>query len=121
MDPSAERRVREEWDTGRIHHGETLEHASNWPLFDPAWLLDRQDLTVVGERRVAGREGIVVEADEPAGFLLPGSNRCVGVADRVRGVILSAEAWLDRELLMVEEFLEVVFNEHQDPDLFVTR
>jgi hypothetical protein len=59
-----------------------------------------------------------VQADEAAGFLLPYSNRCVAVVDRERGLVLSAEAWLDDELLMIEELVEIAFDEPLDPGLF---
>jgi hypothetical protein len=35
-----------------------------------------------------------------------------------RGVVQRAEAWLGDELLMVEEMLDVVFDEPLDPSLF---
>ncbi len=59
-----------------------------------------------------------MQADEAAGFLLPGSNRCVAVVDRERGLVLSAEARLDDELLMVEELVEIALDEPLDPSLF---
>ncbi|MGB2873891.1 MAG: hypothetical protein WBB76_00285 [Gaiellaceae bacterium] len=113
-----DQRVREELDTGVVRFGETLEDASNWPLLDPDWLIDDPGLTAIGECQVGGREGIVVKADAPAGLLLHGADRCVGVVDRERGVVLRAEAWLGEHLLMVEELVEVVFDEQLDESLF---
>ncbi|HTS74264.1 MAG TPA: hypothetical protein VMG74_11185 [Gaiellaceae bacterium] len=110
-------RAREELDSGWVLQRNELEEAGNWPLFDPSWLFSANPVPI-GEREVAGRAGIVVRADEAAGFLLPNSNRCVAVVDRERGLILSAEAWLDDELLMVEELVEIAFDEPLDPRLF---
>jgi hypothetical protein len=115
---NADRRVREEWDTGAVRQGQSLEDATNWPLLDPGWLTDDPHLTIVGQREVAGRPGIAVEAIAPAGMLLPGSDRCVGVVDRERGLLLRCEAWLGDELLMVEEMTEATFDEPLDPALF---
>lgn len=119
-----DRQVHEEWDSGRVHDAVSLEESTNWPLLDPAWLADHQPLTIVGPREAAGREGVAVETigeDGPAGMLLPGANRCVGIFDRERAVLLRCEAWLDDELLMVEELTEVVFDEPLDPQLFGSR
>ena len=68
---------------------------------------------MVGERR-----GAAFEARRPAGFLLPGADRCVGIFDSDRDVLLRAEAWLGDELLMIEEILEVRFDEVLDASLF---
>jgi hypothetical protein len=92
-----------------------------WPLFDPSWLADQPPLNVLGEVVVSGRAGMALEAvgvDGPAGMLLPGANRCVGVFDQQRAVLLRCEAWLDDELLMVEELTEVVFDEPLAPQIF---
>jgi hypothetical protein len=110
-------RAREELDSGWVLQRRELEEVGNWPLFDPSWLFDANPAPV-GEREVAGRAGIVVQADKAAGFLLPYSNRCTAVVDRERGLVLSAEASLDDELLMVEELVEIAFDEPFDPAIF---
>lgn len=110
-------RAREELDSGWVLQRRELEEVGNWPLFDPNWLFSANPAPI-GEREVAGRAGIAVQADEAAGFLLPYSNRCVAVVDRERGLVLSAEAWLDDELLMIEELVEIAFDEPLDPGLF---
>jgi hypothetical protein len=117
---SADRKVYERWERGQFER-DALEDATNWPLFDPSWLADHQPLNVLGEVVVSGRAGIALEAvgvDGPAGMLLPGANRCVGVFDQERAVLLRCEAWLDDELLMVEELTEVVFDEPLAPQVF---
>jgi hypothetical protein len=118
--------VREEaLDTGKIWiraSGDIRDNASHWPLFLLDWLLDHPPLKVIGERVVDGRRGIAVEsigADGPAAMLLPGANRCVAVVDQERAVILRCEAWLDDELLMVEELTEVRFDDPLRDRLFV--
>jgi hypothetical protein len=113
--------VYEEWERQRLEW-DALEDATNWPLFDPSWLAAHAPLNVLGEQIVSGRAGMALEAlgaDGPAGMLLPGANRCVGVLDQERAILLRCEAWLDDELLMVEELTEVVFDEPVDPQTFV--
>jgi hypothetical protein len=116
--------VREEWDTGRVvlaHSGDLTDDASHWPLLVTDWLYARPPLRVVGEREVGGRRGIAVESrgeNGPASMLLPGANRCIGVFDHERAILLRCEAWLDDELLMVEELIEVAFDEPLDPQIF---
>ena len=102
-------RVREQPDSGEARYVDKLHDAAHWPLVETAWLMEAGDLAYVGPRRIAGREGAVYEAHEPASLLLPGSDRVVGVFDVERAVLLRAEAWLADELLMVEEFTEVQF------------
>ena len=117
---SSHRRVYEEWRWGKFEH-HVLEDARNWPLFDPGWLIDYSPLCVLGERVVSERVGVALEAigvNGPAGMLLPGANRCIGVCDQERAVLLRCEAWLDDELLMVEELTSVVFDEALDWRVF---
>jgi hypothetical protein len=114
---SADRRIREESDTGEVRYGE-IEDAENWPLLKPDWLANALDLVYLDGRQVAGRDGVAFEAYEPAEFLLPGSDRTVGVFDAERAVLLRAEAWRQHELLMVEEMTEVFFDGPLDAALF---
>lgn len=79
-------------------------------MFSLDWLLHGNTAEVIDEVTVAGRAGIAVEARDPAGMLLRGSDRCVCVLDRLRRILLSCEAWLGDELLMVEELTEVEFD-----------
>jgi hypothetical protein len=105
------RDVREEWDSGLIRNV-PLDDADHWVLFDPNWIADQPDITVLGEQVVAGRPGIALEAvgeQGPAGMLLPGANRCLAVLDLSYDVLLRCEAWRDDELLMIEELTEVSF------------
>jgi hypothetical protein len=102
--------VREERDTGQARDLDKLHDADHWPLIETPWLTDAEDLAYVGQRRAAGRDGTVYEAREPASFVLPGSDRVVGVFDMERAVLLRVEAWLADEPLMVEEFTEVQFD-----------
>ena len=117
---SADRRIREEWDTGEVRQGDTLEDASNWPLLKTDWLADTPDLVYLGTRQVAGRDGAAFEAHQPAPFLLPGSDRSVGVFDAERALLLRVEAWLGDELLMIEEMTEVRLDDLLDPTLFAS-
>ena len=113
-------RVHEEWNSGRIHDARLIEDAMYWPLLDPSWLTAHEPVRALGPRVAAGRNGFAVEAigaGGPAGMLLPGANRCVGVLDDEFAVLLRCEAWLDDELLMVEEMTEVVFDEPFDDEL----
>jgi hypothetical protein len=107
---SADGQAWEQLDGGLVLHRGELDALGNWPLFDSGWVFHASP-TPIGEREVAGRLGIVVEAHDAAGFLLPGANRCVAVVDCERGIVLAAEAWLDDELLMIEELIEVIFDE----------
>jgi hypothetical protein len=117
---SEDRRIREERDTGEVVQPNELQQAANWPLIDARWFADAPDLVYLGTREVAGREGAAFEAHTPAGFLLPGSNRCVGVFDAERGVLLRVKAWRGDELLMIEEMREVSFDSPLDTDLFAS-
>jgi len=102
--------VREVRDTGEVRDLDKLDDAAHSPLIETSWLTDAQDLAYVGRGRAAGRDGTVYEAQRPASFLLPGSDRVVGVFDMERAVLLRVEAWLADEPLMVEEFTEVRFD-----------
>ena len=116
---SADRKIREESDTGEVRYPGELEDeqlaASRYRL-----LANSSDRDYLGEREVADRRGVAFEANRPAGFLLPGSNRSVGVFDAERNVLLRAEAWLGEELLMIEEMVEVRFDEVLDDSLFIS-
>jgi hypothetical protein len=114
---SADRRIREELDTGDVRYG-GIEDAGNWPLLKPDWLANAADLVYLGARQVGGRDGHAFEASEPAGFLLPGSDRTVGVFDAERAVLLRAEAWRHDDLLMIEEMTDVLFDAPLDAALF---
>jgi hypothetical protein len=103
--------IRERRDTGEARDVDKLHDADYWPLIETSWLTDAGDLAYVGRRRAAGRDGAVYEARVPASFLLPGSDRVVGVFDIERAVLLRVEAWLADEPLMVEEFIEVEFDQ----------
>jgi hypothetical protein len=111
------RRVREQLDSGVVYQRRELEEAGPWPLFDSSWVFSA-DPVPLSVRQVAQRSGIAVQADDAASFLIPGANRCVAVVDRERGVVLSAEALRDDEPLLIEEIVEVVFDEALDPGLF---
>lgn len=114
----ADRRVRERLDSGQVRHGQSLDQLSNWPLLDASWLIHDRP-RIVEEQIVAGRSGIAVEVDESAHeVLLPGSDRAVAVVDLERGTLLRCEAWFADELLLVEEMVEIVFDEPLDPSLF---
>jgi hypothetical protein len=108
---SADRRFREESDTGKIRYPRELEETNNWPLLDTAWLANASDLVYLGEREVAGRTGAAFEGHESAGLLVPGADRAVGVFDHERAVLLCAEAWVGNEPLMIEEMVEVRFDD----------
>jgi hypothetical protein len=112
-----DRRLREELDTGEVRYG-GIEDAGNWPLLKPDWLANALDLVYLGARQVAGRDGAAFEAYMAAEFLLPGSDRTVGVFDAERAVLLRAEAWRQNELLMIEEMTEVLFDGPLDATLF---
>jgi hypothetical protein len=115
---SADHKIREEFDSGQIRYSRELEETNNWPLLDTAWLAASRDRAYLGEREVCERRGLAFEARRPAGFLLPGADRCVGVFDSDRDVLLRAEAWRGDELLMIEEMVEVRFDEVLDASLF---
>lgn len=117
---SADRSFREESDTGKVHYTRELEETNNWPLLDTDWLATASDLVYLGEREVAGRTGVAFEGHESAGLLIPGADRTVGVFDHERAVLLRAEEWLGSELLMVEEMVEVRFDEVLDASLFAS-
>jgi hypothetical protein len=96
-----------------------VDDLANWPLIDPTWLTEDPDFAVVGRREVVGRAGIELTAGiDPASMLLLGADRCTGVLDRERGIVLRLEALLGGEPLMIEEFIEVVFDEALDPAPF---
>jgi hypothetical protein len=96
-----------------------LDEASHGPLFDPGSWLAASSMRVTGVREVAARIGFALEVGDPhASAVLPGANRCVWILDHERGVALRLEAWLDEELLMVEELVEVAFDERFDKELF---
>jgi hypothetical protein len=115
---SADRKIREEFDTGQVRYPRELEETNNWPLLETAWLATSRDRAYLGEREVGDRRGVAFGAQRPAGFLLPGADRCVGIFDSDRAVLLRAEAWLGDELLMIEEIVQVRFDEVLDASLF---
>lgn len=116
----AERRVREERASGSVRVVADIEDASHHPLFAPAgWLGESATPAANEERLLAGRRAVAVEvAGSVAASILPGANRTVWLLDRDRGVCLRLEAWLDDELLMIEELVEVAFDIRLDPALF---
>jgi hypothetical protein len=120
---NADRKVREELDTGQVRLVKWTEGSkdsiSNWPLLDGGWLSAGDEQVFRGAVEIAGRRGNLIDAgSHPADFLLPGANRCKAVIDSERGVVLRCEALLGDELLMVEEIVKASFDEALDPGLF---
>jgi hypothetical protein len=54
-----------------------LDQADNWPLVDTEWLASAGDLTSLGPRCVAGRDGAAYDPRRPASFFPQGSDRTV--------------------------------------------
>jgi hypothetical protein len=107
-------KVREVSDTGDVREHE------DWGTYEPLLApgLDEQatpGFELLGRATQAGRAGWQLRTGPCyAEFLLPGSDRCELVVDAERGILLRAAAFHADELLMVEELLDVAFDDDAD-------
>jgi len=103
--------VREIWDTGDVR--ESNDWGTYEPLLAPG--LDENatpGFELLGSGTQANRAGWVLRTGpDYASFLLPGSDRCELLVDAERGILLRAAAYHGKELLMVEELLDVAFDD----------
>jgi hypothetical protein len=110
-------RFREEWDTGMVRRGNEWDGMNNWPLLNAGWIANGR-VSLVGESTIAGRAVDLVEVDpKHVGLLIADADRERAAVDCERGILLRAESLLGDEVLLVEEFLEIAFDEEIDPAL----
>jgi hypothetical protein len=98
-----------------------VRELDDWGTYEPLLApgLD-EDATpgfeLLGRTTQAGRAGWALRTGPAyAAFLLPGSDRCELVVDAERGILLRAAAFRADELLMVEELLDVAFDDEAGP------
>ena len=105
---------------GAVAAGELTDHSfAYWHFADMSWLT-RRGVRVLGEARVAGRDGVElhVRRDAHSFDVLSGSDWYRYVVDTERGVLLRVESFFRGERIAVEEAVEVAFDEELPAELF---